>query len=140
MVDPDVLVRRLRELDRRLGLLAALHGSGDRTSYLADIAVQAQVERHLQIAIQSAIDVAVHVVTEDTSRTPEDYADAFAVLADEALLPGELADRLRLSAGMRNILVHGYADVDPAIVWSALGQLDDLRAFAATMRSRLGGT
>jgi uncharacterized protein YutE (UPF0331/DUF86 family) len=32
---------------------------------------------------------------------------------------------------MRNILVHGYLELDDAKVWDALGRLDDLRAFAA---------
>jgi uncharacterized protein YutE (UPF0331/DUF86 family) len=44
--------------------------------------------------------------------------------------PG-LAERLAAATGMRNILVHGYLDVDDDAVWSALAKLDDLRDFAA---------
>ena len=34
------------------------------------------------------------------------------------------------AAGLRNRLVHGYADLDDAQVFAALESLDDLRAFA----------
>jgi uncharacterized protein YutE (UPF0331/DUF86 family) len=34
---------------------------------------------------------------------------------------------------MRNILVHGYLEVDDDIVWASLSDLDDLRDFAATV-------
>lgn len=140
MVDPEVLSRRLRELDRRLVLLTRLHAENDRRGYVADLALQAQVERHLQIAVQCAIDVAVHVVAEDTARTPEDYGNAFAILGEEGMLAAALVDRLRLAAGMRNVLVHGYVEIDPEIVWTTLDRLDDLRAFAEAMRPRLGGS
>ncbi len=35
---------------------------------------------------------------------------------------------------MRDILVHGYLDVDDELVWEALGRLDDLRGFAGAAR------
>ena len=73
----------------------------------------------------------------DTARTPEDYGDAFAILGAEKRLPAALAAKLRLAAGMRNVLVHGYAEVDPRIVWTTLSDLDDLREFATVMRARL---
>ncbi len=75
MVDLDVVVRRLREIGRRLGELRALQAAAERS----DPAAQAQVERHLQVAIQGAIDVALHVVADDTDRTPDDYGSAFAL-------------------------------------------------------------
>jgi uncharacterized protein YutE (UPF0331/DUF86 family) len=35
---------------------------------------------------------------------------------------------------MRNILVHGYLDVDDEAVWNALARLDDLRELAAAVQ------
>ena len=40
--------------------------------------------------------------------------------------------------GFRNVLVHGYAEVDPAIVRDVVEHhLGDLDAFVAAMRARL---
>lgn len=133
MVDPDVIVRRLREIGRRLAELRVLHAGGRRS----DPAVQAQVERHLQVAIQGAIDVALHIVADDTDRTPDDYGSAFLMLAEIGVIGPELATRLRLAAGLRNLLVHAYLDIDPDRLWRHLDHLDDLDAFALAVAEYL---
>lgn len=124
-------MRRLRELDLRLGALDTLRRDTIEARYRSELAVRAQVERHLQLAVQAVIDVAVHIVAEDVAGVPEDYGSAFMLLADEGLIDRSLAQRLRKAAGLRNVLVHGYVDVDPGIVWRSLDDLDDLREFAA---------
>ncbi len=138
MVEPERVRRRLRELDRRLRLLDGLRRE-DRDDYLADVAVQAQVERHLQLALQSAIDVALHLAADSPGRPVEGYGDAFVALGDGGVLPATLAGRLRLAAGLRNVLVHGYVDVDPALVWASLDDLGDLREFATHVDDWLEG-
>lgn len=60
----------------------------------------------------------------------EGYGDGFIALAERGVLTDDLAGRLRVAAGHRNVLVHGYVDVVPALVWHSLDGLDDLRAFA----------
>ncbi len=129
MVDAEVVGRRLREIGRRLGALRAISAHGE-SSFLADPALQAQAERHLQLALQCAIDIALHILADDTDQTPEDYGTAFRELAAVGVLNRDLADRLRLAAGLRNVLVHAYLDVDPARIWTHLGRLGDLEDFA----------
>lgn len=52
--------------------------------------------------------------------------------------PRVLADRLGRMAGFRSILVHGYQDVDLAVVEDVLvNRFDDLLAFARAVRVRL---
>lgn len=129
MVDAERVRRRLAELDRRLASLRRLHQLG-RARYLADPDVRTLAERHLQIALQAALDIALHIAAEDAGRTPEDYGDAFVLLGELGVLEPGLASRLRGPAGMRNVLVHGYADLDEALVWAALEDLGDLEALA----------
>ena len=123
-------------MDRRLAALERLQAQG-RATFLADGAVQAQVERHLQLAIQSAIDIAVHILAEDSASTPETYGAAFTAMADAEVIPADLAGGLRRAAGLRNILVHAYLDVDPKQVWDQLQDIGDLRAFAAAVEAYL---
>lgn len=138
LVDRDVVVRRLREIGRRLAALRALHEAG-LTRFEEDLAVRAQVERHLQVAIQSGIDIALHLLAGDTDRTPEDYGSAFTLLTETGAIPSDLADRLRLAAGLRNLLVHAYLDIDPVLLWRHLERLDDLEAFAGWIVEHLDG-
>lgn len=130
MVDDEVVARRLRELDRRVTALSAIKVAHEAASYLDDFPLQAQVERHLQLAVQAAIDVAAHIAAQDTAELPEDYGETFAVLGRAGIISVGLADKLRHAAGLRNVLVHGYVDVDHGIVWATLDDLDDLRDFA----------
>ena len=136
MVDAEVVNRRLREIGRRLGALREVYSRGEGT-YLADPGLQAQAERHLQLALQCTIDIALHIVADDTDRTPEDYGSAFRELGAVGILAKDLADRLRMAAGLRNVLVHAYLDVDPARIWIHLGRLDDLEDFAKAVDAYL---
>lgn len=136
LVDPEVVGRRLREIGRRVSALRELRAESAE-AFLRDVALQTQAERHLQLALQSTIDIALHIVAEDTDRTPEDYGSAFLLLAERHIIPADLAGRLRLSAGLRNLLVHAYLDIDPARVWAHLERLDDLEAFAVAAQDYL---
>jgi uncharacterized protein YutE (UPF0331/DUF86 family) len=63
-----------------------------------------------------------------------DYREIIPALCREGILPPDLSLRLEGLAGMRNILVHDYADVDPARIWAAVDQrLDDLRSAQAAL-------
>lgn len=62
---------------------------------------------------------------------PRTYREVFTGLAQAGILDRALAARLQEAAGLRNLLVHGYAELDDQRIFAALGRLDDLRAFAA---------
>lgn len=132
MVDADSLTSRLQRLDELLCELDAIRAGG-RDTYMAELRTRLAAEHALQLAIQSCIDVGAHLVAELGLKAPDDYRGVFASLR-AAGLDGQLAERLAAAAGMRNILVHGYLDVDDELVWDALARLDDLRSFAAAAR------
>lgn len=96
------------------------------------------VEHTLQLAIQAALDVASHVVSDRRLGEPESNQQLFVLLADDGWIEPARVPALRAMAGFRNVLVHGYTDVDRAIVKDVLlNHLDDLVAFIAGVRLRL---
>ncbi|MFI5308959.1 MAG: DUF86 domain-containing protein [Polyangiales bacterium] len=132
MVDPDVVARRLlalgealRELDGRLSDITV-------EGLTADALLRAAVERWLQVAVESCIDIAYHVVAERGWTPPETAREAFALLAAHSVVPGDLARSLGRAAGLRNILVHDYVRVDLALLSESVrSALRDLQAFGA---------
>lgn len=134
MVDPD----RVRQL---LGALAEYR---EALGELAELSVtryggtDAIAGRYLvQVSAQTCIDLANHVISSSGWRVPHDYADAFTVLAENAVVDTELAERLRALARLRNLLVHAYGEVDDSLVHDSLPEgLGDLDAFARAI-SRL---
>lgn len=68
--------------------------------------------------------------------TEPDYRGLFPELTTDGL-DRDLSARLGAAAGLRNILVHDYLDLDKNAIWGALGHLDDLREFAAFVVTKL---
>ena len=129
MVDRDLVLRRLALLDMYLDQLAP-YRTIDSDAYRGDWKVQRIVERTLHLAIETCMDVADHIVADRRLRVPETGAESFEILAEAGLLSGELGRLLASMVGFRNILVHDYTRLDPAIVMRVLrADLDDLARF-----------
>ncbi len=88
--------------------------------YLSDFYLKASAERLIQLIVDCASDINNHVVVEMGQRPPEDYASSFVRAAEAGMLTADLANRLKGSGGMRNILVHEYMDIDDEKVYKAL--------------------
>lgn len=85
----------------------------------------------MQLCAQNVLDIATHIAA-GTGHDVPDYAVAIDRLADAGVLPAPFAKRFRALAGFRNVLVHGYLDVDVRIVHRLLSdELDDFNEFAA---------
>ncbi len=99
------------------------------------------VEHTLQIAIQACQDVASHIVSDDRLGEPKTNQELFDLLSSAGWLTSDIATAMRRAVGFRNIVVHGYATVDGAVVREILEtHVDDLLAFAREIRKKLPAT
>lgn len=86
----------------------------------------------VQSAAQSSIDLANHLISSEGWRVPRDYGDAFSVLSENDILDENIAERFRALAGLRNLLVHAYSDIDDSRVSAeARERVGDLDLFIA---------
>jgi uncharacterized protein YutE (UPF0331/DUF86 family) len=137
VVDGDILRRRVDALLQYVERLARF-ASVDRAKFVADPDTHHLAERYLHLAIESAIDIANHLIADAGLETPETYRDAFAILARSGVIETELGQRMQRWAGYRNVLVHAYLTVDHGIAWDAIAtDLDDLRQLAAVAAAKL---
>ncbi len=83
------------------------------------------------MSIQICIDIGAHLVSELGLKPAESYQGVFASLAAHGTIDSDLADRLSAAARLRNLLVHDYGDIDYSRLWDTLGDLEDIRSFAA---------
>ncbi len=96
------------------------------------------VEHTLQMAVQAALDVASHIVSDRRLGEPRTNRELFDLLNRDGWINADLTATLRNMAGFRNVLVHGYDDVDLGVVRDVLeSHLVDLTAFAGVIRQRL---
>lgn len=134
MTDADLVEKKLAFIEscvadlRRLAILDNLEN---------DVKERRFVEHTLQLAIQACLDAASHVVSDDRLGEPHTNQELFRLLAQAGRISKDIADNLRAAAGFRNILVHGYAEVDSRVTRDVLeNHLEDLLAFARALRER----
>jgi uncharacterized protein YutE (UPF0331/DUF86 family) len=131
----DVVVRKLGRLRVFLDDLAS-HRGRDSASLAAD---PYEAERLLELVVQVVVDILQHELTE-RGVVPETYRDAFLKAGTAGLIPDDLAQSLSRSAGLRNVLVHAYEDIDYELVAVAIERaLDDVERFFEVYRGRLAG-
>ena len=137
-IDVALVRRRLRALERYVRVLRELHGRG-REAFLSDRALQDRVERNAQLAAQTCIDVALHIIAASGRFSPETYAAALRAIAELGIITPAVAERLAGAARLRNILVHDYLDVDHGRLFDELGWLDDAATFAVAIERWVQG-
>jgi uncharacterized protein YutE (UPF0331/DUF86 family) len=119
VVDRDLILRRIADIEQYLQQLAE-YRQIDLTSYQNDWKTQRIVERTLHLTIEGCMDLADHIVADRRLRVPETGAATFEILAEGGVISPDLGKALVRMVGFRNILVHEYARVDPAIVLRVL--------------------
>jgi uncharacterized protein YutE (UPF0331/DUF86 family) len=128
-LDTAVVRRHLLALDEALQLLRS-HQARSVEELISDREERWIVERGLQLCAQNALDVATHLAA-STGRDVPDYATAIDRLAEMGILPYDFAARFRGVAGFRNIVIHGYLDIDVALLHRLLNEnLVDFSTFA----------
>lgn len=91
----------------------------------------------VQQAVQACIDLATHACADSRYGVPATAAEAFSTLARHNVIDGTLARRLSAASGLRNLIVHQYADIELELVLDVIRtDLDDLPAFARALRAR----
>lgn len=100
----------------------------------SDITRQDAAILNILRACESTIDLANILIRERGLGIPQSSRDSFKPLADANLITSDSSARLQRMIGFRNIAVHQYRALEPAIAEAILlRDLDDLLAFPRTV-------
>jgi uncharacterized protein YutE (UPF0331/DUF86 family) len=136
VTDPDLVLKKLAVVETCVRELRQL---ARPDALVEDIKERRFVEHTLQLAIQAALDVASHIVSDDRLGEPRTNRELFTLLQRAGWVSRDLSRTLRAMAGFRNVLVHGYDVVDVAVVRDLLeNRLGDLELFVHMIHHRLG--
>ena len=119
-------------MERSLRVLRELHRRG-REAFVSDEVVQDRAARHAQLLAQGCADIALHILAASGASAPETYAEALTALGASGVIPTALAERLAGAVRLRNILVHGYLDIDHGRLFDELGWIEDAAEFAVVV-------
>jgi uncharacterized protein YutE (UPF0331/DUF86 family) len=119
MIDSDLVRRKLARLNMYLEKLKPIADSTYK-EYISDFYKKTSAERMIQLIVECASDINTHVILESGERPPENYSSSFIKAAEVKLINNELANKLKGSGGMRNIIVHEYMEIDDKKVYEVM--------------------
>jgi uncharacterized protein YutE (UPF0331/DUF86 family) len=130
LVDSNVILKRVGRIRKCVASLETIRRTYSKERFLGDELVRAAAERNIQVAIQSILDICNHLVADMKLEIPDEEKQAVMILARHKVIPQSLSKTLTAMAGMRNVLVHEYLDVDPIRVYSVMSRnLGDFEKF-----------
>ena len=128
-MDKDVVLNKLESLRH------CLQRVQDKTPVSVDLLVedydlQDIITLNLERAIQTCVDIGLHIISDLDIPVPETMAQTFESLRKVECLDATTAERMAKSVGFRNTAVHTYQEIDWNIVYSIITEhLDDFRDF-----------
>ena len=132
-MSPEVLARKLVQLRRFLEALRCYEGATAEEVERDPFAV----ERLLELLVQVSVDLVAHDLRR-RDMVADSYRDAFRKAGEHGILPGDLAGRLQEAAGLRNLLVHMYEQIDYRVVAGSIAPaLEDFGEVLAVFEKRL---
>jgi len=131
-VADDVTRNKVATIERCLARVRELFA--DDPERLRDQTVEDAVVLNLLRACEASIDLAMHAVARGRLGVPQGSREAFALLARAGRLDDDLARRLQLMVGFRNVAVHDYQAISGPILLSLLRErLGDFEDFCAKL-------
>lgn len=137
MPDRDVLLAKAATIQKCLERIRVT--TDLKPAALDSIDAQDIFVLNLQRAIQAAIDLASHIISSEGLGVVETIRGSFVLLENEKIIKKSLSRKMQAMVGFRNIAVHDYQAIDPAILKAILTKhLKDLEDFYVAVIGHFG--
>ncbi|ASV70140.1 MULTISPECIES: type VII toxin-antitoxin system HepT family RNase toxin [Cytobacillus] len=124
----DVILNKVSTIERCINRIKEVYNHDP--SNLQDYTKQDSIILNIQRACEAAIDLAMHVVSEEKLGLPQTSRDAFDMLEEHQMIDEPIARRLKAMVGFRNIAVHDYQSLNLDIMKEIIERhLDDFTEF-----------
>lgn len=134
----DKIAKLISELRKAVDRLRALKAV-DKKLFLGDPDKIGSAKYQFIVAVEAAIDIANHIISQNGFRAPEDYGDTFQVLGEVGVFSNDFVVELKNMARFRNRLTHFYWEVDDEQVYEILQtRLDAFKKFMDCIARFLG--
>ena len=140
MVDKDLISIKLGELSLRLER-ARSHCPPTVEELAGDDDALDIVAFNLMLAMQSALDLASHIIADEGWEPASNLAESFRRLGERAILSRDTVEAMARGASLRNLVAHGYSKIDVAKVHRAATEgTRELDRFAAEVAKWVAAT
>lgn len=119
MIDKEIIKAKIKDIENYLKELEPILALPNR-----DIASHYEklrtVERDFQLIVDTILDINSHIIAVNKLPISDDYQHTFVILAQYKFISPILAEKIAPVAGMRNLIVHKYGEVDMERFFNAL--------------------
>ena len=127
MPDKEILVEKITQIQRCLNRIKDV--TEFKPEALDEYDIQDIFVLNLQRAIQSAIDIAVHISSTEGWGIANKIRGNFLILSEKKVISKDLANKMIKMVGFRNIAIHDYSNLDvnilKAILQTSLKDVED---------------
>jgi uncharacterized protein YutE (UPF0331/DUF86 family) len=120
-VRPSTL-RRLERFNKGIKILEELKNY-KKEDFCEDLKVLSIAERNLQVCAEFIVDLSAYVLSKLGVGVPETYKEVVERIHAVGVIDEGLKQRLLDVVGLRNIIVHMYADVKAELIYENLNDL-----------------
>ncbi|SDL04046.1 type VII toxin-antitoxin system HepT family RNase toxin [Halarsenatibacter silvermanii] len=140
MVDPEVVKSKLIKLEEYIQELKE-YNDIELTDYKNDKIKKRYLERTLQLALESILDIGNHIISDERLGSPNNNADIIKILTEHKIfdVSEEKKEQYIRMAKFRNILGHDYAEIEDEIIVNILNNhLEDFKTIFNFYRDYIG--
>jgi len=119
-MSPQVVKRKLIKFNEYLDQFAEFKKC-DYDEFWKD---HLRFERLMEVLVMIASDIIFHILSIKNEAPPMTYRTGFLRAGELEILSAELAEKMALIAGMRNIIVHQYENIDYRLLFESIHELN----------------
>ncbi len=128
MPDKDIVLAKSNSIQRCLKRIKDV--TGLKPDSLDDLNKQDIFILNLQRAVQSAIDLATHIISSEGIGMSDTIKGNFVLMENSGIIGKRLSKRMQSMVGFRNIAVHDYQNIKVEVLKSILTKhMKDLEDF-----------
>jgi uncharacterized protein YutE (UPF0331/DUF86 family) len=113
------MLKRLERFNKGIEILNEIK-QYTKEEFCSDIKLLSIAERNLQVCVDFLIDLSTHILSKIDAEIPETYKEIVEKIHTTGAIDKNLKQKLTDLIGLRNIIVHMYADIKAEIVYENL--------------------
>jgi len=126
-------LKRMERFNKGLEILEELRNY-EIDKFLTDLKLLSIAERNIQVCTEFIVDFSSYILSKLKVEVPETYREIIRKVREEGIIDENLEKKLQGIVGLRNIIVHMYADIDAEIIYDNLEDIiQTLREAAAKL-------
>ena len=140
MVDKDLILAKAGSVKSHLNRVLEKRNV-DLDNFIKDIDRQESILFNIQTAVQNCIDIAAHIISEESFGVPGSITEMLYILEKNGYLDNDLTQKMVKAVGFRNLIVHEYGKIELEQVYEiAQEDINDLNEYLKAIIKKLGLT